>query len=119
MRHKHSDYMHWAKTTSRARFNLATSGVAHFPLRDLPFDPAQLEIHGENSYGYGPLRQAIASKYGVDPDCVVEAAGTSMANHLAMATLLNPGDEVLIEQPAYGPLLDVAQYLLADIHRFA
>jgi aspartate/methionine/tyrosine aminotransferase len=41
-----------------------------------------------------------------------------MANHLAMATILEPGDEVLIEHPAYGPILDVAQYLHANIRRF-
>ncbi len=34
-----------------------------------------------------------------------------MANQLAMAAVLEPGDEVLIEQPAYGPLVDVANYL--------
>ncbi|MBZ5624149.1 MAG: aminotransferase class I/II-fold pyridoxal phosphate-dependent enzyme [Acidobacteriia bacterium] len=119
MRHKHSEYMHWAKTESRARFNLATSGVGAFPLRDLPFDFTKLEIHGDNSYGYGPLLCAIAQKHGVDPDCVVEAGGTSMANHLAMAALIEPGDEVLIEHPAYGPLLDAALYLEADVKRFA
>ena len=102
MRHKHSDYMHWAKTQSRARFNLATSGVAPFPLRELPIDLKELEINGDNSYGYAPLQQAIAAHHGVDPDCVVESAGTSMANHLAMAAILEPGDEVLIEHPAYG-----------------
>jgi aspartate/methionine/tyrosine aminotransferase len=119
MRHKQSDYMHWAKTASRARFNLATSGVGAFPMRDLPFDFSTLEIQGDNSYGYGPLLEAIATKYDVDPDCVVEAAGTSMANHLAMAALIEPGDEVLIEHPAYGPLLDAARYLEADVKRFA
>ena len=118
MRHKQSEYMHWAKTESRARFNLATSGVAAFPLRDLPFDFAKLEINGDNKYGYGPLLGAIAAKYGVDPDSVVEAGGTSMANHLSMAALIEPGDEVLIEHPAYGPLLDAAQYLEADVKRF-
>jgi aspartate/methionine/tyrosine aminotransferase len=41
-----------------------------------------------------------------------------MANHLAMAAILEPGDEVLIEQPAYGPILDVAQYLRANVKRF-
>ena len=41
-----------------------------------------------------------------------------MANHLAMATILEPGDEVLIEHPAYGPILDVAQYLQANVKRF-
>jgi aspartate/methionine/tyrosine aminotransferase len=118
MRHKHSDYMHWSKTQSRARFNLATSGVASFPLRELPFDPRELEINGDDNYGYVPLQEAIARHHSVDPECVVESAGTSMANHLAMAAILEPGDEVVIEHPAYGPILDVAHYLEADVKRF-
>ena len=119
MRHKHSDYMHWSKTESRARFNLATSGVASFPLRELPVDLETLEINGDSSYGHAPLQKAIATHHGVDPDCVVESAGTSMANHLAMAAILEPGDEVLIEHPAYGPILDTARYLQANVNRFA
>jgi aspartate/methionine/tyrosine aminotransferase len=121
MTHKHSDYMHWSKTQSRARFNLATSGVAPFPLRELPVHLETLEINGDNGYSgysYPPLQKAIATHHGVDPECVVEAAGTSMANHLAMAAILEPGDEVLIEHPAYGPILDVARYLHANVKRF-
>src|SRR5438093_13548392 len=118
MRHKHSEYMHWSKTQSRARFNLATSGVAAFPLRELPVDLMKLEINGDNNYGYPPLQAVIAEHHGVDPECVVESAGTSMANHLAMAAIIEPGDEVLIEQPAYGPILDVAHYLEAKVKRF-
>src|ERR1035441_512925 len=85
MRHKQSEYMHWAKTQSRARFNLATSGVGAFPLGELGGFPP-LEINGDNSYGYAPLKQAIAERYAVDADCVVTAAGTSGANYLAFAT---------------------------------
>src|SRR6266404_3249131 len=118
MRHRYSDYMHWSKTQGRARFNLATSGVAAFPLQELPVDLEELEINGENSYGYEPLQAAIAKHHSVDPECVVEAAGTSMANHLAMAAVIESGDEVLIEHPAYGPILDVAQYLQANVKRF-
>jgi aspartate/methionine/tyrosine aminotransferase len=110
--------MHWSKTQSRARFNLATSGVASFPLRELPVDLKELEINGDNSYGYAGLQQAIAAHQGVDPDCVVESAGTSMANHLAMAAIIERGDEVLIEHPAYGPILDIAYYLEANVKRF-
>jgi len=110
--------MHWSKTQSRARFNLATSGVAPFPLRKLPVKLEELEINGDDSYGYPPLQQAVAAHHGVNPDCVVESAGTSMANHLAMAAIIEPGDEVLIEHPAYGPILDVAQYLQANVKRF-
>ena len=90
MRHRHSDYMHWSKTLSRARFNLATSGVASFPLRELPVDLKELEINGDNSYGYAPLQQAIAAHHGIDPECVVESAGTSMANHLAWPRSSSP-----------------------------
>jgi hypothetical protein len=41
-----------------------------------------------------------------------------MANYLAMATLLEPGDEVLIEQPAYALLVDAARYIGAKVKRF-
>jgi aspartate/methionine/tyrosine aminotransferase len=119
MTHKHSDYMHWAKTASKAQFNLATSGVGPFPLRELPFDFGRLEINGANSYGYPPLKEAIARQYGVDSDGVVTAEGTSMANYLAMANLLEPGDEVIIEHPAYGLMVDAVRYIGGDIKRFA
>jgi aspartate/methionine/tyrosine aminotransferase len=119
MRHRQSDYMLWAKTQSRARFNLATSGVASFPLRDLPVTLDQLEINGDSTYGYAPLQHAIAKKYGVNPDCVVAAAGTSMANHLAMAAVIDPGDEVLLEQPTYELLTSTLLYLGAAVKRFA
>jgi aspartate/methionine/tyrosine aminotransferase len=109
--------MHWAKTQSRARFNLATSGVGAFPLGELGALPP-LEINGDNSYGYAPLKQAIAERYAVDPDCVVTAAGTSGANYLAFATLLEAGDEVLIEHPAYGLLVDALEYVGAVVKRF-
>lgn len=114
--HKHSEYMHWAKTQRGARLNLATSGVASFPLAELPHGP--LELTGGFGYGYPPLQSAIARKCGVDPECVVHAAGTSMANHLAMAALLDPGDEALIEEPAYPLLVDTALYLGATVRRF-
>jgi aspartate/methionine/tyrosine aminotransferase len=117
--HKHSAYMHWAKTAQAAECNLATSGVGPFPLRELPFDFSRLEINGDNKYGYPALKSAIARKSGVDPDCVVTAAGCSFANYLAMAALLEPGDEVLIEHPAYALLPDAARYIGAQVKRFA
>jgi aspartate/methionine/tyrosine aminotransferase len=116
--HRSSEYMQWAKLHSKARFNLATSGVGAYPLAELPVSIDQLEINGDNSYGFAPLKQAIATKHAVDPDCVVEAAGTSMANHLALASLIDPGDEVLIESPTYELIVSTAQYLQAKIVRF-
>lgn len=110
-RTKRSEFMEWAKTRSEARFNLATSGIMNVPFTEFPLRLEELGVTGSDGYGYKPLQQRIARHAGVPEECVVTAAGTSMANHLAMAAVLEPGDEVLIEQPAYGPLLDVANYL--------
>ena len=114
-----SEYMHWAKTVhARARFNLANSGMRAYALARLPVSLADLELSGPSFYGYAPLQEAIARKEGVPADCVVAANGTSMANHLAMAALVAPGDEVLVERPAYELLLSTARYLGASVRRF-
>jgi aspartate/methionine/tyrosine aminotransferase len=113
-----SQYMHWAKTRSRARFNLATSGLANLQLDELQVSLDDLEITGEGGYGYQPLIRSLADGYRVNADCVVTAAGTSFANHLAMAALIEPGDEILLESPAYEPLLALAHYLGAEVKRF-
>jgi len=113
-----SEYMHWAKTSSRARFNLATSGLDNLSLKDLRVSLDDLEITGTTGYGYPPLIQALADRHRVDPSCVVTSAGTTFANHLALAALINPGDEVLFERPAYEPFLAVAHYLRAEVKRF-
>ena len=113
-----SRYMHWARTRSRARFNLATSGLANVKLEELQVSLDELEITGEGQYGYAPLMTALAERYAVDASSIVTAAGTSFANHLALAALINPGDEILIESPAYDPLLAVAHYLGAEVKSF-
>jgi aspartate/methionine/tyrosine aminotransferase len=113
-----SVYLEWAKLRSASKYNLATSGLDGFPLAKLPVKIEDLEISIGGSYGYPPLQERLARKNGVGPECVVAANGTSMANHLAMAALLEPGGEVLIEQPTYEPLLTVAEYLGASVRRF-
>jgi len=68
-----SSYMYWAKTSSTAKFNLATSGLANMKLRDLSVSLDDLEIT-DGGYGYQPLMQAIATRYRVVADSVVTAA---------------------------------------------
>ena len=113
-----SAYLEWAKLHSGAKYNLATSGLDGFPLAQLPVKIEDLEISIGGSYGYPPLQERLAKKNGAPVECIVAANGTSMANHLAMAALLDPGDEVLIEEPVYDPLLTVAEYLGANVRRF-
>lgn len=111
--------MHWAKTRSHERFTLAVSGMPNLPIAELPFPMEELELTGADAYGYAPLRDAIAERAGVGPGNVVTSAGTSMANHLAMATLVERGDEVIVERPVYEPIVAVARYLGADVRFFA
>ncbi|GAB4093420.1 pyridoxal phosphate-dependent aspartate aminotransferase family protein [Flaviaesturariibacter terrae] len=67
---------------------------------------------GHNQYvhmsGYGPLREALAEKirylYGADlnPDSEITVTpGASYALFTALATVLQPGDEVILFEPAY------------------
>ncbi len=116
---KQSIYMTWAKYHAGAKYNLANSGILGCSLSDLTITLDDVQLNGPNHEGYEPLKAAIAARYEVDPDCVVTAQGTSMANFLTMATLLETGDEVLIEQPAYDPFLAAASYLGANVKRFS
>jgi aspartate/methionine/tyrosine aminotransferase len=64
------------------------------------------------------LREAIARYNDVAVEQAVPALGTSHALWLAYAALTRPGDEVLIERPAYEPLLRAAEGVGAQVTRF-
>ena len=118
MRAMSSDYMHWAKFKPPVRFALTGSELPHFRMDSLPVSMAELDMDGASHPRYAPLRERIAARYGVNVQQVVSADGTSMANFLAMATLISPGDEVLVEHPTYELLLGAASFLGATIKRF-
>ena len=113
-----SRYLAWAKLHSNARFNLAVSGVLDYPLAELPVRIEDLEIGGTGPYGYEPLMRRLAAKANVPEECVVYTLGASMANFVALAALLRPGDEVLIERPTYDPPLAILNYIGAKVSRF-
>jgi len=113
-----SAYMLWAKTRSRARFNLATSGMPGYPLTELGANMDDLEINGPGGYGYTPLRDALSDEYGVPTESIVSGGGASGANQYAFSLLLSPGDEAIVEHPAYDILTNLALFTGAAIRRF-
>ena len=113
-----SDYMHWAKFKKPVRYQLTLSEVPHYRMDRFPIDLADLDMDGASHPRYTPLREAIGRRYGFPTDRIVAADGTSMANFLAMAGLIAPGDEVLIERPTYEPLIGAASFLGGQIERF-
>jgi hypothetical protein len=115
---KTSVYMRWAKEHAAARYNLANSGLLACGPGELAFGLEDVLINTAAPDGYPPLLAAIGARYGVEADRVVPAAGTSGANFLAFAALVEPGDEVLVERPAYEPILAALQALGARVRRF-
>ena len=110
--------MYWAKTNAHVQYPLASSGLFNLPLTELQFRIEDLELTSDSYYGYKPLQNVIAEKEHVEPDRIFTTLGTSLANHLALASVIDSGDEVLIESPTYELILSTAAYLGARIKRF-
>jgi aspartate/methionine/tyrosine aminotransferase len=111
-------YMTWMKRVPPIAYNLMGSNLLHCEVEDLPGARDQLALDGPHEEGYEPLLEAIADRYSVGSDAVAVATGASGANFLACGALLRPGEEVLVERPAYDPLLGVPRFLGATVRRF-
>jgi DNA-binding transcriptional MocR family regulator len=96
----------------------AVPGVDHLPLNSLNRLMSQVmraDPVGVHSYSSVPgcesLRREVAKRMlsagcSVSPDNIVITAGASEAYYIALRTVTNPGDTVLIETPAYYAILE-------------
>lgn len=66
------------------------------------------------SPGYGPLREWIAARHGVDPGRVFITNG-SLQGFVFLAQLLAPGKRVLLESPTYDRPLKILRELGAEV----
>jgi aspartate/methionine/tyrosine aminotransferase len=69
-----------------------------------------------NRYGYPPLRERIVETmdYAINRDHVLITLGTQMSNFIAMSTLLEPGDEAIVETPSWEQPRVLCQALKAE-----
>ena len=114
-------YMRWAKTRPRVTYDLASSGLVPVSTVELLGEVRAadaFDISGPTDEGVVPLREAIAARYGATADRVSIAAGASGANFQAMLALLEPGDDALVEMPAYDPLIAAARAAGARVVHF-
>ncbi|WP_033354303.1 capreomycidine synthase [Kitasatospora aureofaciens] len=96
-----------------ADIDISSSGVEPYTmaeLRDLlGFDLEQLaavSLRDSQSAGGDELRELIAARYGLgDAGRVLVGNGSTEAQLLCLAALLEPGDEVVVVEPAYHSLL--------------
>jgi DNA-binding transcriptional MocR family regulator len=63
-------------------------------------DPAGTTAYG-TAVGYGPLREWIANKHGVDTSQVIVTNGSMQGDAFLFETLVKPGDAVVVERPTY------------------
>ncbi|MEO7112136.1 MAG: pyridoxal phosphate-dependent aminotransferase, partial [Polyangiaceae bacterium] len=107
-------YLEWAiKYGGSCRFDLATSGIQS-GCELLNDDSISLHDLG----GWKKARTAIARANDVPESEALMTLGTAHAVWLAYASLLSPGDEILIEQPSYEPLVNAALGMGLKIKRF-
>ncbi len=111
---------HVMELLTRAReLEAAGRSIIHMEVGEPDFPTPQPVIEAANEFirsgrvfytpalGIPELREAIsrfyAERYGVDvsPDCIAVTAGASGALLLALAALLDPGDELLLPDPGY------------------
>ncbi len=109
-------YLEWARRFyGKVEFDLATSGIPAVPLSKRGLPPAE---RFDDWSGVPRLREAIAVHNAVPAEEAVAALGTTHALWLAYASLTSPGDEVVVESPAYEPLVRIAEGVGARVTRF-
>lgn len=94
-------------------FDLATSGTPPATMADLEATSPLADFGAEEA-----MRVAAAKRYKVTAPEVVPCLGASGGIYLSYATLLNPGDGILVEDPAYEPLVRSAEALGLRVKRF-
>ncbi|OZV77377.1 capreomycidine synthase [Micromonospora echinospora] len=96
--------------------DIGSSGVRDLSMAEFRelcgFDLAELDtmmFHDSESYGGSRLRAALADRWtDGDVDRLMVTHGSSEAIYLVMHLALEPGDEVIVVDPAYQQLHDIA-----------
>ncbi|MBX6341000.1 MAG: aminotransferase class I/II-fold pyridoxal phosphate-dependent enzyme [Thermomicrobiaceae bacterium] len=116
----------WMTTyETRVRYDLAESGIQPMSVRellDLAGQPEALERLLDTRLGYSEargteeLRGLIAGLYrDTGPDEVLVTTGAIEANFLLFNVLLEPGDQVVVIDPAYQQLQSVPKAIGCDV----
>ena len=106
------DYYH------KVDYDIGSSGVRDLTMAELQElcgfaldDLAPMIFHDSESYGGPGLRSALADRWtGGNPDRMMVTHGSSEAIYLVMHLALEPGDEVIVLDPAYQQLHDIAAW---------
>ncbi len=107
---------HWEH---KVKYDLSESGVEALTLQEITRDPKELmktKLGYAEGVGRDATRALIAGIHpGHEADDVMITTGTSEANFLALASLVNAGDEVVVVMPNYMQVHGIATALGARV----
>ena len=98
------------------KYDIGESAIKYKTFGHMEIDLSDVELRYGHHVGRSDLRALIASKSGdLDVDDVLVTMGASEANFCIVASLVKPGDHVIIEHPNYTSLYDVPRGLGCEV----
>lgn len=104
------DLFEWLLQNSpKATYNLAFSEIhglsveEYQELTGFSF-PKKFDLGSNALYGAPELKDVLSSRYHCKSGNIVTSTGASEANFLVFSSLLNRGDDFIVEQPGYQPM---------------
>jgi len=102
----------WFNRYQYAKYNIGESAVKYLSFSDLGVDLDGLPLRYGHHEGSPELRALIAEDYnGLTPEQIVVTNGAAEALFDLAASLLNPGDHVIVEHPNYPSNYEVPRSL--------
>ena len=112
------EYLAWAiENYGSVRFDLGQSGMPSLAAKDVA-PPEELLAGAADPRAPRRWVEAIAQRFDVDVAAVAPVLGTTHGLWAIYTALLSPGDEVLVEAPAYEPLIRLAEGVGARVVHF-
>ncbi|MFC1606693.1 aminotransferase class I/II-fold pyridoxal phosphate-dependent enzyme [Candidatus Latescibacterota bacterium] len=98
------------------KYDIGESAIKYKTFGHMEIDLSDVELRYGHHAGRADLRALIASQSGdLDVDDVLVTMGASEANFAIVASLVKPGDHVIIEHPNYTSLYDVPRALGCEV----
>ena len=98
------------------RFDVGESAIKFLSVADLDLDLSSVELRYGHHTGHPQLRDRIAEEYeGLGAEHVLVTSGAAEAIFCIAATLLRPGDHVVVEHPNYPSTYDVPRGLGCEV----
>jgi len=109
-------YLEWVKENLQTvEHDLATASVTSCTVDDLDLSLSDLRLDGRNFYGLQELVDELARSYEVPARNIVVTHGASMGIFLLLTSMLEQGDEVILEVPNYEPLYRIPKAIGARV----